>query len=111
MNRAEHWEHVYQTKGPDQVSWFQAEARLSRQIIEAHAPDRSSAMIDIGAGASTLVDGLLAANYQALTVLDLSSSALHIARARVGTLASRVDWAGGRRPRGFVWVGCVRCLA
>lgn len=47
MSRAEHWEHVYQTMGSDQVSWFQAEARLSRQLIETLAPARSSAIIDI----------------------------------------------------------------
>ena len=92
MSRAEHWENVYQTKGPDQVSWFQAEARLSRQLIESLAPRKSSAIIDIGAGASTLVDGLLDAGYTALTVLDLSPAALAIARTRVGAHAHRVEW-------------------
>jgi len=92
VNRAEHWEQVYQTKGPEQVSWFQAEARLSRQLIESQAPARSSAIIDIGAGASTLVDGLLDAEYSALTVLDLSVAALQLARTRLGDRASRVDW-------------------
>jgi SAM-dependent methyltransferase len=92
MSRAEHWEQVYQTKGTDQVSWFQAEARLSRQLIETQAPDRSCAIIDIGAGASTLVDGLLDANYHALTVLDLSPAALQVARARLGARASGVEW-------------------
>ena len=92
MSRAEHWEQVYQTKGPDQVSWFQAEARLSRQLIETRAPNRSSAIIDIGAGASTLVDGLLDAHYHALTVLDLSPAALQLVRVRLGDRASRVDW-------------------
>jgi SAM-dependent methyltransferase len=92
MNRAEHWEHVYQTKGPDQVSWFQAEARLSRQLIESFAPARSSAIIDIGAGASTLVDGLLDTGYTALSVVDLSPAALAVARARIGARAHRVEW-------------------
>lgn len=92
MNRAEHWEHVYQTKRPDQVSWFQAEARLSRQLIETLTPARSSAIIDIGAGASTLVDGLLDAGYSALTVLDVSPAALQLSRARLGARAARVEW-------------------
>jgi len=95
MNRAEHWEHVYQTKGPEQVSWFQAEARLSRQLIEQLAPERTNAIIDIGAGASTLVDGLLDAGYDALTVLDLSAAALHLAGARLGARATRVRWQQG----------------
>lgn len=92
MSRAEHWEHVYRTKGPDQVSWFQAEARLSRQLIEALHPDRAGAIIDVGGGASTLVDGLLDAGYRALTVLDLSPAALLQARARLGARAERVTW-------------------
>lgn len=92
MSRAEHWEHVYQTMGSDQVSWFQAEARLSRQLIETLAPARSSAIIDIGGGASTLVDGLLGAGCGALTVLDLSPAALLLARERLGARATRVEW-------------------
>lgn len=92
MSRAEHWEQVYRTKGPDQVSWFQAEARLSRQLIEALHPDRAGAIIDVGGGASTLVDGLLDAGYRALSVLDLSPAALQQARARLGTRAERVTW-------------------
>lgn len=92
MTRAEHWEAVYRTKGPDQVSWFQAEARLSRQLIQRLSPDRSGAIIDIGGGASTLVDGLLDAGYGALTVLDLSPTALQRARERIGARAARVAW-------------------
>ncbi len=92
MPRAEHWEHVYRTKGAEEVSWFQAEARLSRQLIEALSPDRHAAIVDIGAGASTLVDALSAAGYDALTVLDLSAAALQIARARLGPRASNVEW-------------------
>jgi RimJ/RimL family protein N-acetyltransferase/2-polyprenyl-3-methyl-5-hydroxy-6-metoxy-1,4-benzoquinol methylase len=92
VERAEHWEHIYRTKGPDQVSWFQAEARLSRQLIERAVPDRAAAIIDIGAGASTLVDGLLASDYQNLTVLDLSPAALTQAQERIGAAAARVQW-------------------
>ncbi len=92
MSRAEHWENVYRTKGPDQVSWFQAEARLSRQLIETLCPERTRAIIDIGAGASTLVDGLLDSGYLALTVLDLSPAALQVAQARLGGRADAVSW-------------------
>lgn len=92
MSRADHWENVYRTKGPDQVSWFQAEARLSRHVIESLSPERSSAIIDIGAGASTLVDGLLDAGYGNMTVLDLSPAALQLARERLGPRAARVEW-------------------
>lgn len=92
MDRAEHWDQVYRTKGPDRVSWFQAEARLSRQLIERVAPDRDARIIDIGAGASTLVDGLLDAGYRELTVLDLSPAALELARLRVGAAGASVRW-------------------
>jgi SAM-dependent methyltransferase len=92
MERAAHWEQVYRTKGPDQVSWYQAEARLSRTLIERVAPDRASRVIDIGAGASTLVDGLLESGYRNLTVVDLSASALAISQQRLGDAAVDVTW-------------------
>jgi len=109
-NRREHWEHVYHTKRPDQVSWFQAEARLSRRLIESVAPDRSARIIDIGAGASTLIDGLVAAGYRDLTVLDVSTAALAIAEARLGRASAAIRWlatdvlAAVFAPAGFdVW--------
>lgn len=95
MNRRLLWETVYQTKAPDQVSWFQAEARLSLGVIERLAPDRGTETIDIGAGASTLVDGLLASGYRRLTVLDISPTALSVAQRRLGTAASGVSWLEG----------------
>jgi 2-polyprenyl-3-methyl-5-hydroxy-6-metoxy-1,4-benzoquinol methylase len=92
MDRSAHWEQVYRMKGPDQVSWFQAEALLSRQLIERVAPDRAAPIIDIGAGASTLVDGLVASGYRNLTVLDLSPMALAIAQQRLGGGSAAVSW-------------------
>jgi len=92
MDRREHWDHVYRRSRPDQVSWFQAEARLSRQLIEHVAPNRSARIIDIGAGASTLVDGLVAAGYRDLTVLDISTAALAIAQERLGPASTAVRW-------------------
>jgi ubiquinone/menaquinone biosynthesis C-methylase UbiE len=95
MNRHEHWEHVYRTKSPDQVSWFQADARLSRTLVERVAPDRDARIIDIGAGASRLVDGLRNAGYRHLTVADISEAALAIARERLGTAGASVTWQAG----------------
>lgn len=92
MDRSAHWEQVYRTKGPDQVSWFQAEALLSRALIEQAAPDRTASIIDVGAGASTLVDGLLGAGYQHITVVDLSSAALALTQRRLGDAAASVVW-------------------
>ena len=87
-----HWEEVYRTKGPEQVSWFQAEATLSLELIQQVAPARDSAIIDVGAGASTMVDGLLREGYRRLTVLDLSAAALARSQTRLGNDAESVVW-------------------
>lgn len=87
-----HWEHVYQSKAADQVSWFQPTARVSLELIKQAAPAHAAAIIDVGGGASTLVDGLLAAGYRALTVLDVSETALAITRRRIGEAAAHVTW-------------------
>lgn len=95
MDLRSYWDEVYRTKGPERVSWFQAEARLSRMLIERSAPDRGARIIDIGGGASTLVAGLLDAGYGHLTVVDLSSTALALAQQRLGRDADRVTWIAG----------------
>jgi ubiquinone/menaquinone biosynthesis C-methylase UbiE len=95
MDRRAYWDEVYRTKGPEHVSWFQAEARLSRALVERSVPDRRARIIDVGAGASTLASGLLDAGYQHLTVVDISSTALALARLRLGSAAERVTWLVG----------------
>lgn len=92
MDPKSHWEGIYTSKSSTEVSWFQPEARMSLSLIESVAADRGAAILDVGGGASTLVDGLLAAGYRDLTVLDLSSAALAQARARLGDRAARVKW-------------------
>lgn len=92
MDAKTHWQSIYQGKGPDQLSWFQAEAKVSRQLIERFAPDRNARILDVGAGASTLVDGLLSAGYRYVTLLDLSPAALANTRRRLGPATATVDW-------------------
>lgn len=92
MDPKAHWEQLYRTRGPDQMSWFEPEATLSLALIQRVAPTRNEAIIDVGAGSATLVDGLLAAGYHRLTVLDLSAAALQQARRRLGERASAVEW-------------------
>lgn len=87
-----HWETVYRTKDFHEVSWFQAEARRSLDLIDAVCPDRAAPIIDVGAGASVLVDNLLEAGYRDLSVLDLSDTALKISRARLGADSAKVKW-------------------
>jgi ubiquinone/menaquinone biosynthesis C-methylase UbiE len=88
----EHREAIYRTRDSTEVSWYQPEARLSLDLISRVASDRYSPIIDVGGGASTLVDGLLEAGYRNVTVLDLASSALAIAQKRLGDHATQVTW-------------------
>ena len=92
MDPRSHWQKVYTTRKPTEVSWYQPEAVLSLGMIRRVAPDRSAAIIDVGGGASTLVDGLLADGYDSVTVLDVSGAALDAARARLAGDAGRVVW-------------------
>ena len=92
MDPRAHWQKVYETKKPTEVSWYQPAARVSSSLIRRVAPDRSAAIIDVGGGASTLVDGLLAAGYSSVSVLDISSAALAEASERLGGDAARVTW-------------------
>ena len=92
MQSKVHWEKVYSTKATNAVSWFQEHADLSLRLIRATGAAADSAIIDVGGGASTLVDDLLASGFINLTVLDLSAAALSAARSRVGIRASSVNW-------------------
>jgi SAM-dependent methyltransferase len=92
MQSKDHWEKVYATKATDTVSWFQPHADLSLDIIRSTHLGTDAAIIDVGGGASTLVDDLLANGYTDLTVLDLSGAALSAARKRLGMQESRVCW-------------------
>ena len=87
-----HWELVYTTKTPQRVSWYQARADQSVRLIQQTGLPLSASIIDVGGGASTLVDDLLHEGYRNLTVLDLSSSALAAAQARLGEEAHNVIW-------------------
>lgn len=95
MDRKAHWEQVYRTKAPTSVSWFQPEAALSAQLIQQVAPDRTTPIIDVGAGASVLVDHLLDAGFLDLTVTDIAGAALDLSRERLGRRAAGVQWLEG----------------
>ncbi len=95
MTSKAHWEEVYATKSPTAVSWFQPHAALSLQLIEQTGVPKDAGIIDVGGGASTLVDDLLDAGYSNLTVLDLSDAALAASRARLASRADAVHWLVG----------------
>lgn len=91
MNVADHWQHVYKTKRADEVSWYQPHLETSLRLIRATAAG-GEPILDVGGGASTLVDDLLTAGYSDVTVLDVSSEALNAARERLGPRASALTW-------------------
>jgi len=93
MVKKAHWENVYSTKTPDSVSWYQPHAQRSLDwIVRTGATPRKGQIIDIGGGVSTLVDDLLVAGYEHITVLDLSGAALRVAQQRLGARGEHVHW-------------------
>lgn len=90
-DRRLHWEHVYQTRQAAELSWFEAEPAASLSLIQSISPE-GGRIIDVGGGASLLVNRLLAAGHWDVTVLDISPAALALARAHLGTEAIRVRW-------------------
>ena len=93
MDVQQHWEKVYGTKPPDQVSWFRPHLETSLALIERVARGNPSAsIIDVGGGASTLVDDLIERGYRNITVLDISEAALDVAQKRLGKAAESVRW-------------------
>ena len=92
MSNGEHWQEVYAHKAPSSVSWFQEQPALSLAMISATGLGPDAAVIDVGAGASALVDNLLDRGFDAVTVLDVSSQALAVTRTRLAGRAAKVKW-------------------
>lgn len=93
MNTKTHWENIYSTKTTDAVSWYQRHPERSLKLIrQAVGDDTTASIIDVGGGASTLVDHLLDAGFTDVTVLDISANALGSAQARLRERARRVAW-------------------
>ena len=92
QTRRAHWEGVYTSKGEKEVSWYQDNPAPSLELIALTGASRGTTIVDIGAGASRLVDHLLARNFERITVLDVSAAALDAARARLGEAVRKVRW-------------------
>lgn len=91
-DRKQHWEDVYTNKSPLEVSWYQQEPAVSLRLIAASGLTKDAPLIDVGGGASLLVDRLLALGYTRLAVLDIAGQALAHARSRLGERAGAVAW-------------------
>ena len=90
--KKKHWENVFQTKTPQEVSWTEAYPEKSIELIQSFNLDKSSSIIDIGGGDSLLVDALLELGFTDLTVLDISEKALKRAQKRLGERAQYIHW-------------------
>lgn len=95
MDEKQHWDQVYGRKAPDAVSWYRPHLERSLAFIQSSGLDRSDGIIDVGGGASTLVDDLLYRGYQDITVLDISLIAIDRAKMRLGARAAAVTWVVG----------------
>jgi len=91
-NYKAHWEKVYETKSPNEVSWTQSKPKTSIDLINSFNLPKSSSIIDVGGGDGLLVDFLLEEGYENITVLDISSKAIERAKKRLGAKAKKVKW-------------------
>ncbi len=91
-SRQAHWQTVYTSKAENEVSWYQESPAPSLELIARRGATPMSAIIDIGGGASRLVDALVEKGFHAVTVLDLSEAALTADRNRLGDRAAQVRW-------------------
>jgi SAM-dependent methyltransferase len=95
MDQKSHWEKAYAAGAPERLGWYKQHLRTSLELIERTGIDRKARLIDVGGGASTLVDDLVELGFEDVTVLDLSGKALSLAQSRLGSHASKVRWLEG----------------
>ena len=94
-DRHAHWQKVYQTRDAGSVSWYRPHLDLSLELLTGAGLSASSRIIDVGGGASTLVDDLLDRGLTRVSVLDVSEEALAVAQRRLGERAKTVKWYAG----------------
>ena len=97
--KTDYWQNIYQSNSPGAVSWFRPHLDVSLELLNLAGLNEKSRVIDIGAGASTLVDDLLDRGVRDVAAFDLSQASLDIARRRLGTRAQRVQWIVGDAAR------------
>lgn len=94
-NRSQHWESIFRSKAIERTSWYRPHLDVSIELLQAAGLQRESRVIDIGAGASTLMDDLLALGLRNLLAVDVSAAALQISQRRLGAQARVVQWIVG----------------
>ena len=93
--RKQHWERIWSSSEPHDVSWYQEEPEVSLRLVDATRVNREAYILDVGGGASTLIDSLLYQGFNRVSVLDLSNSAIAHAKARLGARSADVSWITG----------------
>lgn len=92
MERKTHWDNVYTQRQPADLSWYQAHPETSLRLIADSGIGKNDTLIDIGGGASLLVDKLVESGFTNVTVLDISAAAIAATQARLGQRAATVRW-------------------
>ena len=91
-HRKTHWQNIYRERTPSEVSWYQKKPQLSLDLIHDAGVNEDDAIIDIGGGASVLVDHLVEQGFRHLAVLDISATALNQTKQRLGPAAEQIEW-------------------
>ena len=94
FDRKAHWQNIYRDKSPLDVSWYQKEPKVSMDLIRQSGVHNDEAIIDVGGGASVLVDYLCKEGFTNISVLDISENALASARKRLADLDKNIEWYG-----------------
>ena len=95
MNTAsnkDHWENVYMTKSPEEMSWTEAVPKTSLSFIQGFHLPKTASIIDIGGGESRLADSLLKAGYSNVSILDISKTSIQKAKASLGKRSALIKW-------------------
>jgi hypothetical protein len=91
VNKQEHWENIYGTKEPTSVSWFRPHLDASLRLIDSIGLDSDASIIDVGCGASTLVDDLLDRGFTNLSCVEISAKAMEPTKERLGDRIAYVN--------------------
>ena len=95
MDRTEHWDRIYERRSPGEVSWYERTPTISMRRVRQAVAGGARSLLDVGGGASTLVDEVLELGLHRIAVLDVSKRALDTSRGRLGSRADRVEWIVG----------------
>jgi SAM-dependent methyltransferase len=95
VQTTEHWDRIYKDKAATAVSWYEPHLAQSLALVDEAALPANAAILDVGGGASTLAGDLLDRGFTDVTVLDIASQALEVAKAQLGKRAEQIHWLVG----------------